>query len=123
MKTIDIVFDGPPAQKSGRFVEVEDSEGKGINFGEWIHRDDGYWALRITDSRELQASGHSTGTISKYDVMDPTAFRGSAHLNIKWVEGRAVISQGKDEKVLGIVPQLDWNLFWEFLEGQGLIRD
>lgn len=44
---VDIVFDGPPSHVSGRFVEVEDSAGKSIKFGEWIQRADGYWVLRI----------------------------------------------------------------------------
>lgn len=46
-KHIDIVFDGPPGPESGRFVEVEDDAGKSISFGEWVKRDDGYWALRL----------------------------------------------------------------------------
>lgn len=44
---IDIVFDGPPAHESGRFVEIEDAEGHGMRFGEWVEREDGFWALRI----------------------------------------------------------------------------
>lgn len=44
---IDIVFDGPPAHESGRFVEVEDENGCGTKVGEWVERPDGYWALRI----------------------------------------------------------------------------
>lgn len=44
---VDIVFDGPPSHESGRFVEVEDETGKSIKFGEWVQRDDGFWALRI----------------------------------------------------------------------------
>ncbi len=48
MNYIDIVFDGPPSHESGRFVEVEDANGKSIRAGEWIERSDGYWALRIT---------------------------------------------------------------------------
>lgn len=44
---IDIVFDGPPSHESGRFVEVENSEGRSINFGEWVQRPDGFWALRL----------------------------------------------------------------------------
>lgn len=44
---IDIVFDGPPSHESGRFVEVESPPGTSISFGEWIHRDDGYWVLRF----------------------------------------------------------------------------
>ena len=49
MSAINIIFDGPPSHESGRFVEVETDDGKGINAGEWIERDDGYWALRITE--------------------------------------------------------------------------
>lgn len=48
MKTIDIVFDGPPSHRSGRFVEVE-RDGKSIRLGEWVARPDGMWALRIPD--------------------------------------------------------------------------
>jgi len=45
---IDVVFDGPPGPEPGRFVEVEDAKGNSIRVGEWIERDDGAWALRIT---------------------------------------------------------------------------
>lgn len=48
MKTIDIVFDGPPSHEAPRFVEIE-RDGKSIRIGEWIHREDGYWVLRIPD--------------------------------------------------------------------------
>lgn len=48
---IDIVFDGPPGNTAGRFVELEDSTGKSISFGEWVECDDGMWALRIPDFR------------------------------------------------------------------------
>ncbi len=44
---IDIVFDGPPAHESGRFVEVENKKGASVSVGEWIERADGYWVLRI----------------------------------------------------------------------------
>jgi len=54
METIDIVFDGPPSHESGRFVEVENSKGESIKFGEWIERDDGYWVLRIPDYRSMK---------------------------------------------------------------------
>ena len=46
-RTIDIVFDGPPGPVTGRFVEVENEEGKSISVGEWVEREDGYWVLRI----------------------------------------------------------------------------
>ncbi len=55
MRTIDIVFDGPPAHESGRFIEVEDDCGNSIGVGEWVARNDGYWALRLPDHRALAA--------------------------------------------------------------------
>lgn len=51
---VDIVFDGPPEHVAGRFVEVEDAQGQGLKFGEWVERPDGYWALRI-DVGEIRA--------------------------------------------------------------------
>jgi hypothetical protein len=56
---IDIVFDGPPGPQSGRFVEVEDSEGCSIKRGEWVKRDDGCWVLRIRpgDIRSKECPG------------------------------------------------------------------
>lgn len=48
---VDIVFDGPPGPVCGRFVEVENTEGKSISFGDWVERSDGYWALRIRGAR------------------------------------------------------------------------
>src|ERR1700730_12428552 len=47
MDYIDIFFDGPPSPEGARFVEVEDSRGRSINFGEWVRRPDGYWPLAI----------------------------------------------------------------------------
>jgi hypothetical protein len=44
---VDVVFDGPPAALPGRFIEVESSSGNSIDFGTWLHRPDGYWALRV----------------------------------------------------------------------------
>lgn len=60
---VDIVFDGPPSAESGRFVEVEDQTGAAISFGEWVHRPDGYWALRITSPAILpnETSPDSSG--------------------------------------------------------------
>lgn len=54
-KPINIIFDGPPSEPSGRFVEVETDEGQSISIGEWIDRGDGLWALRITELPELRA--------------------------------------------------------------------
>ncbi len=44
---INVIFDGPPGPEAGRFVEVEDADGKSIHAGEWIERSDGLWSLRI----------------------------------------------------------------------------
>jgi len=48
-KAINIIFDWPPSHDSGRFVEVETDDGKSINAGKWVEREDGLWALRITE--------------------------------------------------------------------------
>lgn len=53
-KPINIIFDGPPSYKSGRFIEVETDDGHSISIGEWIEREDGLWALRIVKLPEVQ---------------------------------------------------------------------
>jgi hypothetical protein len=58
---VDVVFDGPPAPEAGRFVEVENDQGVSIKFGEWVHRPDGYWALRIWEKRHTHAAGTMVG--------------------------------------------------------------
>lgn len=44
-----VIFDGPPAHESGRFVEVETKDGKGLGpaqiGADWKQRPDGLWAL------------------------------------------------------------------------------
>lgn len=52
MKSIDIVFTGPLSASPMIFVGAEDMEGKSIGVGEWIQREDGYWALRIDGLQE-----------------------------------------------------------------------
>ena len=54
---VDIVFDGPPSHESGRFVEVENAKGQSIRFGEWVHRPDGFWVLRIK-GEDMLAQNH-----------------------------------------------------------------
>lgn len=44
---LHIVFDGPPSHESGRFVEVETSDGKSVQAGEWQQHGD-YWHLVLT---------------------------------------------------------------------------
>lgn len=47
MAAINVIFDGPPDHESGRFVEVEDDQGRSIRVGDWSQRTNGLWALRI----------------------------------------------------------------------------
>lgn len=54
---IDIVFDGPPGPVSGRFIEVEDSDGRSISIGTWVEYGEcnpSFWALRILDPRQIE---------------------------------------------------------------------
>lgn len=48
-QAINIVFDGPPGPEAGRFIEVETDGGASINVGKWVERENGWWALRITE--------------------------------------------------------------------------
>lgn len=43
-----IIFDGPPAAESGRFIEVE-LDGKGIDFGKWLEGAAGIWKLILPE--------------------------------------------------------------------------
>jgi hypothetical protein len=45
--SLHIIFDGPPGTTPGRFVEVEDDEGRSVRAGEWHKRPDGLWELVI----------------------------------------------------------------------------
>lgn len=48
MNHINIIFEGQVP--NARFVEIEDDSGKSIAVGEWIERENGLWALRISPS-------------------------------------------------------------------------
>lgn len=61
---VDIVFDGPPSHEGGRFIEVEDSAGRSINFARWVKRDDGYWVLRIKPHIYDLPHIHAAGTLA-----------------------------------------------------------
>ena len=44
------MFTGPPGgadDPPAVFVELEDDQGRSIDLGEWVERDDGAWALRL----------------------------------------------------------------------------
>ena len=47
MKTLHIIFDGPPDHDGPRFIECETATGRSIKAGEWRQRKDGYWSLDI----------------------------------------------------------------------------
>lgn len=51
---IHVVFDGPPGPDAGRFVEVEDANGKSISVGRWEQRGN-YWRLIINGAPERDA--------------------------------------------------------------------
>ncbi len=70
-KTIDIVFDGPPGQQAPRFVEVENAAGASVSVGEWVHRDDGYWVLRI--GAFLALEGVRDGRLRVSDIVESVA--------------------------------------------------
>ena len=71
---VDIVFDGPPGPEGNRFIEVEDSNGKSIAFGEWIERKDGRWVLRIT-AADLQKPRRIVDTAKVQAALDRVAER------------------------------------------------
>ena len=48
MSNLNFIFDGPPGPEAGRFVEVENDEGRSVNVGEWTQREE-YWALVVPD--------------------------------------------------------------------------
>lgn len=49
LQEVRILFDDGPGPTAGRFVDVLNVKGEGINVGEWHKRKDGYWELRIPD--------------------------------------------------------------------------
>jgi len=61
---VDIVFDGPPSHEGARFIEVEDSRGNSICFAQWVQREDGYWALRLTPDKYDLPHYHAAGTMA-----------------------------------------------------------
>lgn len=43
-------FSGPPGHRAGRFIEVEDLEGNGMNLGTWVQeRNKKSWVLKFTE--------------------------------------------------------------------------
>jgi hypothetical protein len=90
---LDIVFDGPPGPESGRFIEVEDPQGRSTGFGEWMQRPDGYWVLRFDDVRaELLERAELIG---KLDLPEGSGF-GDALLAVEKL--RYEVAQARVER-------------------------
>lgn len=71
---LNIVFDGPPASESGRFVEVETDDGASVRVGEWIDRGDGTWALRLPAPPVVD---EATETVVEYLLLGHPAWPGN----------------------------------------------
>lgn len=76
-KHIDIVFDAPPGPESGRFVEVENSYGHSIKFGEWVEREDGYFVIRFSLD---DVSGHFQPQNNRFSFADVAVMTDAAWL-------------------------------------------
>lgn len=70
---IDIVFDGPPSNIGGRFIEVENEHGASISVGQWIAPEPegdltdwtaGLWRLRIKQEPTLTSIAEIIHNIS-----------------------------------------------------------
>ena len=79
-KAINIIFDGPPVNESGRFIEVETDDGVSINCGEWIDKGNGIHALRITELPEKEEA--ELGPIASWVIPSLSAVLGAV---IYWV--------------------------------------
>lgn len=91
---VHIIFDGPPSNESGRFIEVENDSGASIKVGEWKDRGDGTWAL----------------------VIDMTASK--RQKSIAWFEGnKAGYVEAKNPEEEGVNPYDTFEPLPELLEG------
>lgn len=90
-KFTDIVFDGPPEpEDAGRFVEVEDENGRSMNYGKWVKREDGFWVLRITESDYDLVPVFSDGDRGNRILID-IYLRASGHPT--WIGSRRTLEQ------------------------------
>ena len=88
-RTVDIVFDGPPGPKAGRFVEVESPPGTSISFGEWLLREDGYWVLRISTPPQPERDREVLESIRIYGS-DTLSGRVDGPEDAEWYRGAVV---------------------------------
>lgn len=98
-EVIAIVFDGPPAHQSGRFVEVEDASGASINAGEWSERVDGLWELKIEAPKSRTvATDDLVAQVARADVREAhhgwlIAGEGAAFAEAKKSESTAMLRE------------------------------
>ena len=99
--TVDIVFDGPPSAESGRFVEVESPPGTSIKYGDWVHREDGFWALRIPATPE--PAPVMVETVEQLEALPVGAVIGSRLAGGEW----SVATKNRKEDAL---EDYDWSI-------------
>jgi hypothetical protein len=80
----DVVFDGPPSHVSGRFVEVEDEQGRAFNAGEWVDRGNGLWALRIPRAASTSANVAPAATVQAGEAVGIVG-RGPNDVWVEWI--------------------------------------
>jgi hypothetical protein len=44
---VNICFDRGPGPWPQQLIDVEDDQGRSVNYGDWLEREDGTWALRV----------------------------------------------------------------------------
>lgn len=98
MRFINFIFDGPPGPDGGRFVEVEDDEGKSIRVGQWEADPrpghEGLWRLRLPalPKRVVLLEADDVAEACYLQVLDEDVHRTTAEdVNVDWTaDGRIV---------------------------------
>jgi hypothetical protein len=98
-----IVFDGPPGPEAGRFVEVENADGRSINAGEWRQRADGLWELVLSPRRGRRVMASEIEALLD-DVTGLTAAK---------AEGRLAGLREAAEIAQRTLPPPDWSETWK----------
>lgn len=81
-KYINIVFQGEPGAEAPLFVEVENEHREGINPGQWVEREDGYWVLRIP---EPEITGQTSDGHHTFDELYDYRMLYNAHAAHGWL--------------------------------------
>lgn len=117
---IDVVFDAPPGNQGGRFVEVEDPKGHSIGVGAWVKRADGYWVLRIPRiAREGARHKSSGGDMGGPAFPSPYEFISKNDQgNILCTTGALVWDRYAEAALTGLAGKVD-----TYRDGQDLVSD